>query len=336
MELSWPESVLSNRERVMEELIQGRELASQLCRVLDDHKSTLVSGCGGGDVGSAEGLVTKILGSFANTLLILNGKEADGEIVSGDQIRGNSSGGGSADSSSWDANHAIIKSEDFHEEMEISCKSASTSKDRRGSYKRRRTSHSWTRDAQDLTDDGHSWRKYGQKVIHNAKHPRNYFRCTHKFDQSCQATKHVQKILDDPPVFRTTYYGNHTCRDYLKASELVLDCTSPRESSSYIRFGDIKQDHPFFSSLTSVKKEVIIKEEKPQPSDDHMMASHHQNHSSSCDYIVSPHPTAFKSSCPLSGLSSTIDPYDHEGDVMSSLASKPLLYLDNTHALLLL
>ncbi|PQM37857.1 putative WRKY transcription factor 70 [Prunus yedoensis var. nudiflora] len=293
MELSWPESVLSNRERVMEELIQGRELASQLCRVLDDHKSTLVSGCGGGDIGSAEGLVNKILGSFANTLLILNGNEADGEIVSGDQIQGNSSGGGSADSSSWDANHAIIKSEDFHEE--ISCKSPSTIKDRRGSYKRRRTSHSWTRDTQDLIDDGHAWRKYGQKVIHNAKHPRNYFRCTHKFDQSCQATKHVQKILDDPPVFRTTYYGNHTCRDYLKASEL---------------------------------KEVIIKEEKLQPSDDHMMASHHHNHSSSCDYIVSPHPTAFKSSCPLSGLSSTIDPYDHEGDVMSGLIVEPYYFDD--------
>ncbi|XP_021832059.1 probable WRKY transcription factor 70 [Prunus avium] len=327
MEWFWPESVLSNGERVKEELMQGRELAGQLCRVFDDHKSTLDSGFGGGGGGSAEGLVDKILGSFANALLILNGKESDDqELVSGDQIQGISSGGGSADSSSWDANHAIIKSEDFHEE--ISCKSASTFKDRRGSYKRRRTSHSWTRDAQDLTDDGHSWRKYGQKVIHNAKHPRNYFRCTHKFDQSCQATKHVQQILDDPPVFRTTYYGNHTCRDYLKASELVLDCTSPRESSSYIRFGDFKQDHPFFSSLTSVKKEVVIKEEKPQPSDDHMMASHHRNHSSSCDYIVSPHPTAFEYSCPLSGLSSTIDPYDHEGDVMSSLIVEPYYFDD--------
>lgn len=41
---------------------------------------------------------------------------------------------------------------------------------------------------------------------------RNYFRCTHKFDQGCQATKQVQKIQEDPPVFRTAYHGRHTCR----------------------------------------------------------------------------------------------------------------------------
>ncbi|TQE05952.1 hypothetical protein C1H46_008476 [Malus baccata] len=144
MEWSWSDSVLSNRERVMEELIQGRELASQLSTAYDNR-----SVVNGDDEGSAEG--------FVNTLLILNGKESDQEFVS-DQIQGNSSGvsggggggsgvsdggsvvsGGGADLSSWDANHdhaAAIKSEDYTEE-EISCKSTSTFKDRRGSYKRR-------------------------------------------------------------------------------------------------------------------------------------------------------------------------------------------------------
>ncbi|KAL0450898.1 UNVERIFIED_CONTAM: putative WRKY transcription factor 70 [Sesamum latifolium] len=69
-----------------------------------------------------------------------------------------------------------------------------------------------------LFEDGHAWRKYGQKVILNAKHPRNYFRCTHKFDQGCQATKQVQKIEDDPPLFRTTYHAQHTCKNLFNSS----------------------------------------------------------------------------------------------------------------------
>nr|GEU57425.1 probable WRKY transcription factor 70 [Tanacetum cinerariifolium] len=70
-------------------------------------------------------------------------------------------------------------------------------KNKRGCYVRR---SSWTSsNITSYTDDGHSWRKYGQKAIINATHKRNYYRCTHKFDQGCQATKQVQKIEDEPP-----------------------------------------------------------------------------------------------------------------------------------------
>ncbi|KAM2468444.1 hypothetical protein FF1_010117 [Malus domestica] len=316
MEWSWPEGVLSNRERMAEELIQGRELASQLSRVFDN-RPILVNGVDGG---SDEGTVNKILGSFVNTLLILNGKESDQEFVS-DQIQGNStdvSGGGSADSSSWDGNHdhaAAIKSEDYTEE-EICCKNTSTFKDRRGSYKRRKTSHSWTSDIPALIADGHAWRKYGQKNIHNAKHPRNYFRCTHKYDQACKATKHVQQVQDHPSVFRTTYYGTHSCRDYLKTSELVLDCTNRRDSSKFISFDNVncftnKQEHPFPASFTSssVKKELIVKATSDH---DHTVTSHH-NHSLPSDYLVLHDDLMeFASSEPMGGFSSSIDQYDHD------------------------
>ncbi|XP_009372032.2 WRKY DNA-binding transcription factor 70-like [Pyrus x bretschneideri] len=324
MEWSWPEGLLSNRGRVMEELIQGRELASQLSRAFDN-RSLVVNGHDGR---SALGIVNKILGSFANTLLILNGKETDQEFVS-DQIQGNSrgvgdggggvsdggsSGGGGAYSSSWGANHghaAAIKPEDYTEE-ENSCRSTSTTKDRRGSYKRRKTSHSWTRDTPALIDDGHAWRKYGQKNIHNAKHPRNYFRCTHKHDQACKATKRVQQVQHHPPVFRTTYYGTHTCRDCLKTSEQVLDCTSPRESSKFISFENAnwltnKQEHPFFASFasSSVKEDIAT--------NDHIVTSDH-THSVRHDHPVSHDLTAFESSGPMSGFSSSIDQYE-DGDV---------------------
>ncbi|KAB2621803.1 WRKY transcription factor 70 [Pyrus ussuriensis x Pyrus communis] len=318
------ESVLSNRERAMAELIQGRELASQLNRIFEN-RSFIVDGAEGG---SAEGIVNKILGSFVNSLLIINGKESDQEFVS-DQIQGNSSGGGGvsdggsgggagADSSSWDANHdhaaPAITSEGYTEEQ-ISCKSTSTFKDRRGSYKRRKTlQNSWTRDTPALTYDGHAWRKYGQKFIRNAKHSRNYFRCTHKLE--CKATKHVQQIQDHPPLFRTTYFGNHTCKDYLNASELVLNSASPRDSSKFICFDNAncltnKQEHHFFSSFTSslFKKEAFVKED--MPTTDHMVKSDH-NHSSPCDHLVSNDLTAFESSGLMSEFSSSIDQYDYD------------------------
>lgn len=62
-------------------------------------------------------------------------------------------------------------------------------------------------------DDGHIWRKYGQKVIQNLPHPRSYYRCTHKSFQGCNAKRHVQVCDTDPSKYVVTYYGKHTCRD---------------------------------------------------------------------------------------------------------------------------
>ncbi|XP_073133209.1 probable WRKY transcription factor 53 [Henckelia pumila] len=61
------------------------------------------------------------------------------------------------------------------------------------------------------TDDGFSWRKYGQKDILGAKYPRSYYRCTYRLVQDCWATKQVQRSDDDPTVFDITYRGTHTC-----------------------------------------------------------------------------------------------------------------------------
>ncbi|KAL6902034.1 hypothetical protein ACP4OV_004910 [Aristida adscensionis] len=62
-------------------------------------------------------------------------------------------------------------------------------------------------------DDGHIWRKYGQKEIQNSPHPRSYYRCTHKSDQGCNAKRHVQLCDTDPSKHVVTYYGEHTCGD---------------------------------------------------------------------------------------------------------------------------
>ncbi|GJT23331.1 probable WRKY transcription factor 53 [Tanacetum coccineum] len=61
------------------------------------------------------------------------------------------------------------------------------------------------------TDDGYSWRKYGQKDILGAKFPRSYYRCTYRYVQNCMARKQVQRTDEDPTVFEITYRGQHTC-----------------------------------------------------------------------------------------------------------------------------
>ncbi|XP_074561247.1 uncharacterized protein LOC141817504 [Curcuma longa] len=67
-------------------------------------------------------------------------------------------------------------------------------------------------DADVPPDDGYTWRKYGQKDIHNSKFPRSYYRCTHKSFFGCEAKKQVQRLDDDPSTFKVTYRGDHTCQ----------------------------------------------------------------------------------------------------------------------------
>ncbi|XP_010508028.1 PREDICTED: probable WRKY transcription factor 46 [Camelina sativa] len=64
-------------------------------------------------------------------------------------------------------------------------------------------------------EDGHCWRKYGQKEIHGSKNPRAYYRCTHRFTQNCVAVKQVQKSDTDPSVYEVKYLGNHTCNNII-------------------------------------------------------------------------------------------------------------------------
>ncbi|KAL6846405.1 hypothetical protein ACP4OV_023853 [Aristida adscensionis] len=78
-------------------------------------------------------------------------------------------------------------------------------------------------------DDGHSWRKYGQKEILGAKHPRGYYRCTHRRTQGCQATKQVQRADDDPTLFDVIYHGEHTCVHKALAAAAAAEAQQPPE-----------------------------------------------------------------------------------------------------------
>ncbi|KAK9067949.1 hypothetical protein SSX86_012060 [Deinandra increscens subsp. villosa] len=77
------------------------------------------------------------------------------------------------------------------------------------------------------TDDGYSWRKYGQKDILGAKFPRSYYRCTYRYIHQCMARKQVQRTDEDPMVFEITYRGQHTCNP--TATKSVAPPKSPEK-----------------------------------------------------------------------------------------------------------
>ncbi|KAL2555940.1 WRKY domain-containing protein [Forsythia ovata] len=207
------EDLLTKRKSVIGELVRGKETATQLKTLLqnpvNDHASVL-----------AEELAVKIFRSFTKTLSVLSyggGADKRSQIDAGDH--------GGSDCSGENKKSPRVK-------------------DRRGCYKRRNTSDSWTT-VSPMKEDGCAWRKYGQKIILSAKYPRSYFRCTHK-KQGCKATKRVQRIKEDPILYQTTYFGHHTCRDKLRAPQINVIDTDPPESNLLCFEEKIPQvDSPF-------------------------------------------------------------------------------------------
>ncbi|TKY49207.1 WRKY transcription factor 70 [Spatholobus suberectus] len=239
------ETHLPNGKRAMEEeLIRGRDMANLLLEVLARDKSNSHLEEKGGSklvLPFVEDLVRKIQCSFTNTLLLLN--------------------------SNNDVSHEVAASiTDVYsstscpnlESMDETCKRRKilNTKNRRGCYKRKSTAPAWEKDSLIPTEDGYVWRKYGQKLTLKAKYLRSYYRCTYKKDQGCQAIKQVQRIQDDPPLYRTTYYGRHTCKSPLNP-EIILEPLSPSASSTLLSFTNSlqsKQENPFPSSLFASTK----------------------------------------------------------------------------------
>ncbi|KAG5043722.1 hypothetical protein GLYMA_03G176600v4 [Glycine max] len=78
----------------------------------------------------------------------------------------------------------------------------------------------------EVLGDGFRWRKYGQKVVKGNPYPRSYFRCTNIM---CNVRKHVERAIDDPRSFVTTYEGKHNHEMPLKNTGTVA---SERDSQA--------------------------------------------------------------------------------------------------------
>ncbi|TKY49206.1 WRKY transcription factor 70 [Spatholobus suberectus] len=239
------ENQLPNGKRAMEEeLIRGRDMANQLLEVFVHNKLNSHVEEGGGSksvLPLVEDLVRKVLCSFTNALLLLNSNyDVSQEVAASITLRDVSSS----------TNCPKLES------MDESCKSRNilNTKNRRGCYKRKSIAPTWEKDSSTLTEDGYAWRKYGQKMTLHAKYLR--YCATYKKDQGCQAIKQVQRIQDDPPLYRTSYYGRHTCKSPLNP-EIILEPLSPSASSTLLSFTNSlqsKQENPFPSSLFASTK----------------------------------------------------------------------------------
>nr|GEU89609.1 hypothetical protein [Tanacetum cinerariifolium] len=58
----------------------------------------------------------------------------------------------------------------------------------------------------DIPDDGHCWRKYGQKVVKGNPNPRSYYKCR---STGCTVKKHVERASHDLNSVIITYKGEH-------------------------------------------------------------------------------------------------------------------------------
>nr|GEW71410.1 probable WRKY transcription factor 70 [Tanacetum cinerariifolium] len=206
---SRPGSLPCNRIKATQELTRGKQLTYKLREMLGQQEKI------DSDLKLVDGVVSEILGMFDNTLSILNSYTFNEKLPH--------------------IQSSAVDDQQSHDSGE-SDKSVRSVKTKRGCYKRQRTSSTSTKVTSTLIDDGYAWRKYGQKPILNAKYQRNYFRCTHKDEQGCQATKQVQKTDDEPPKYVITYNGHHTCNNLQTASQILSDTPKRADNSFLLNF----------------------------------------------------------------------------------------------------
>ncbi|EOA33257.1 hypothetical protein CARUB_v10022120mg [Capsella rubella] len=98
-----------------------------------------------------------------------------------------------------------------------------------------------------------STKKYGQKKIKTSPYQRCYYRCSYAKDLNCKGTKRVQKIKDNPPVYRTIYMGKHVC----KAFTIHDDDTY---SSQMIQFDQVVSE-PVMPQLAAIDHQATTMED---------------------------------------------------------------------------
>ncbi|CAJ1970556.1 unnamed protein product [Sphenostylis stenocarpa] len=203
------ESVSAQKKRViLKELVKGREAATQLKFLLQNPFRSEPSL-------SSHELMANMFTSFTNALSVINTSSVEPGSADGVAHRDLLFSGVNLSPVPDSGNHPSPGD----------CSGKRSQKGGRGRYNRRRSEKTWT-ELSCTTDDNHAWRKYGQKGILNSEFPRSYFRCSHKYDQGCRATKQVQQDEEYPEMYRTTYFGIHICKATPKITHSATDSST--------------------------------------------------------------------------------------------------------------
>ncbi|KAK9070009.1 hypothetical protein SSX86_010407 [Deinandra increscens subsp. villosa] len=233
---SWPESSAINRIKAIQELTQGQILTDWLQEMIGQPEKVE------SNLELFDDALAQIIGVFGNTVSVFKSSSNFNNI-------------------SFNQTHDMTSPNDCDDNMLKDTKYVKAMmplKVRRGCYKRSKNTMIHTTVTFNLVNDGYAWRKYGQKEIINSEHPRQYYRCTHKYEQGCKATKQVQMIDDEPSKYMITYHRHHTCSNSQTPCHIILDSPSPKENSVLISFDTNplikkKQVSGFSPSLTTQK-----------------------------------------------------------------------------------
>ncbi|GER54330.1 WRKY DNA-binding protein 4 [Striga asiatica] len=91
------------------------------------------------------------------------------------------------------------------------------------------------------SQDGHSWRKYGQKQVKGSEYPRSYYKCTHP---NCPVKKKVEETPDGR-ISEVVYKGDHN--HSTNPREIKINPSFPNDESlgQPMNFPIINNNDPF-------------------------------------------------------------------------------------------
>ncbi|CAA0830480.1 WRKY transcription factor 44 [Striga hermonthica] len=93
-----------------------------------------------------------------------------------------------------------------------------------------------------FSQDGHNWRKYGQKQVKGSEYPRSYYKCTHP---NCPVKKKVEKTPDGR-ISEVVYKGDHNHSSNPRDEVEINPSSFPNESLGQpMNFPVINNDDPF-------------------------------------------------------------------------------------------
>ncbi|KAK4749723.1 hypothetical protein SAY87_027172 [Trapa incisa] len=241
------------RKNLINELIQGKDLAMQLQFHLSSPSSSSSSH------ETRELLAFGILDSCEKALAILNWRYPMGETSpakGGPTGAGPSSFGRSESPPSLGGGGGTSgdSDRDFRD-LEQNGAACNKRKDGTRWTKQIRLDHG--ADLEGSLEDGHSWRKYGQKDILGAKFPRGYYRCTHRTNQGCLATKQVQRSDQDPSVYTVTYRGMHTCGQPSRGININPQFSIPHQNNHGQRVTEPPPDQQNMHQNLTSQEEIL-------------------------------------------------------------------------------